>query len=75
MLCVLYLAWLATLLAYSLWTRLLQRHPAGRVTPFSLVVPVVGLWAAVLVFGEQPALQQWLGTGVVLLGLVINQKR
>jgi len=36
---------------------------------------VVGLWAAVLVFGEQPALQQWLGTGVVLLGLVINQKR
>ena len=74
-LAVLYLAWLATLLAYSLWTRLLQRHPAGRVTPFSLVVPVVGLWAAVLVFGEQPALQQWLGTGVVLLGLVINQKR
>ena len=74
-LCVLYLAWLATLLAYSLWTRLLQRHPAGRVTPFSLVVPVVGLWAAVLVFGEQPALQQWLGTGVVLLGLVVNQKR
>ena len=43
---VAYLALLATLLAYTLWTRLLQRHPAGRVTPFSLLVPVVGLAAA-----------------------------
>ncbi|WP_081922061.1 EamA family transporter, partial [Hydrogenophaga intermedia] len=39
---VLYLALGATLLAYSLWTRLLQRHAATRVTPFSLLVPVVG---------------------------------
>lgn len=72
---VLYLAWLATLLAYSLWTRLLQRHPAGEVAPFSLMVPVVGLWAGVALLGEQPTWPQWLGTGVVLLGLVINQRR
>ena len=70
---VLYLAWLATLLAYSLWTRLLQRHAASKVTPFSLLVPVVGLWAAVVLFGERPLAQQWAGTGVVLLGLVVNQ--
>ena len=72
-LAVLYLALLATLLAYSLWTRLLQRHPASKVTPFSLLVPVVGLWAAVVLFGERPLAQQWVGTGVVLLGLVVNQ--
>ncbi|WP_084360447.1 EamA family transporter [Hydrogenophaga palleronii] len=70
---VLFLAWLATLLAYSLWTRLLKRHPAGRVTPFSLLVPVVGLWSAWMFFDEWPLLQQWLGTGAVLLGLVVNQ--
>lgn len=70
---VAYLAGLATLLAYSLWTQLLKRHPAGRVTPFSLLVPVVGLWAAWLFFQEQPLLQQWLGTAAVLLGLLINQ--
>lgn len=70
---VLFLAWFATLLAYSLWTRLLKRHPAGRVTPFSLLVPVVGLWAAWVFFGELPLLQQWLGTGLVLFGLVVNQ--
>lgn len=72
-LAVLFLAWLATLLAYSLWTRLLKRHPAGRVTPFSLLVPVVGLWAAWMFFDELPLLQQWWGTGLVLLGLVVNQ--
>lgn len=72
---VLYLALLATLLAYSLWTRLLQRHPAGEVAPFALMVPVVGLWAGVVLLGEAPTWMQWLGTAVVLLGLVVNQGR
>ncbi len=70
---VAYLALLATLMAYALWTRLLQRHPAGRVTPFSLLVPVVGLAAAAVFFGEVPLPLQWAGTGAVLLGLVVNQ--
>ena len=72
-LAVLFLAWFATLLAYTLWTRLLQRHPAGRVVPFSLLVPVVGLAAAAVCFGERPSPAQWVGTAAVLLGLVINQ--
>lgn len=70
---VLYLALLATILAYAMWTRLLQRHPAARVTPFSLLVPVVGLWAAWAAFDEAPALRQWIGTAAVLAGLLINQ--
>jgi len=70
---VAYLAWLATLLAYTLWTRLLQRHPAAKVTPFSLLVPVVGLAAAALAFGEVPVAWQWVGTAAVLMGLVVNQ--
>lgn len=73
LLAVLYLAWFATLLAYTLWTRLLQRHPAGRVVPFSLLVPVVGLAAAAVCFGERPSPAQWIGTSAVLLGLMINQ--
>ncbi|MDM0114556.1 EamA family transporter [Variovorax sp. J22R133] len=72
-LAVLFLAWFATLLAYTLWTRLLQRHPAGRIVPFSLLVPVVGLAAAAICFGEKPTPAQWLGTAGVLLGLVTNQ--
>lgn len=70
---VLYLALLATVLAYSLWTRLLQRHTAARVTPYSLLVPVVGLMAAMVVLGEQPTAMQWLGTAAVVCGMLVNQ--
>lgn len=70
---VLYLGLLATSLAYSLWTKLLKRHPAGQIVPWSLLVPVIGLWAAALAFDERPSALQWLGTGGVLLGLVVNQ--
>jgi O-acetylserine/cysteine efflux transporter len=68
-----YLALGATLLAYTLWTQLLKRHQTGRITPFSLLVPVVGLWAAWVFYGEAPLMAQWAGTGLVLLGLVVNQ--
>ncbi|MFF7398057.1 EamA family transporter [Achromobacter sp. NPDC008082] len=70
---VLYLAVLATLLAYTLWTQLLTRHPAAKIAPFSLLVPVVGLWAASAAFGESLQPLQWLGAACVLAGLVINQ--
>jgi O-acetylserine/cysteine efflux transporter len=70
---VLYLALLATVLAYGWWTRLLQKHPAGRITPFSLLVPVVGLLAAMLLLGERPVPLQWLGTLAVLAGMMVNQ--
>ena len=70
---VAYLGLLATLVAYTLWTRLLKRHPTHRVAPFSLLVPVVGLAAAAVVLGEQPEPLQWWGTAAVWLGLLINQ--
>jgi O-acetylserine/cysteine efflux transporter len=72
-LAVLYLGLLATLLAYTLWTWLLKRHPASRVAPFALLGPIVGLWAAWAAFGEQLSTAQWIGASAVLLGLVINQ--
>jgi O-acetylserine/cysteine efflux transporter len=72
-LAVAFLALLATLLAYSLWTGLLRRFAAGRVAPFSLLVPLVGLLCAYVAFGEQLNLVQVLGTAGVLLGLLVNQ--
>ena len=35
-------------MAFLLWTLLLTRHPASRVAPFSLGIPVVGLLAGVV---------------------------
>lgn len=70
---VLYLGLLATLLAYSLWTRLLKRHAPAQVTPWSLLVPVVGLAAAAAAFDEWPQPLQWAGSAAVLAGLLVNQ--
>lgn len=72
-LAVLYLGLLATLLAYSLWTQLLKRYAPAQIAPWSLLVPVVGLWAAATAFDEHPSLLQGVGSVAVLLGLVINQ--
>lgn len=70
---VAYLALLSTLLGYGLWTRLLQRYPASTVAPLSLLVPVVGLLSAMLLLQEFPMGIQWLGTGGVLLSMLVNQ--
>jgi O-acetylserine/cysteine efflux transporter len=69
----LYLAVLATLVAYTLWTQLLTRHAAAKIAPFSLLVPVVGLWAASVAFGERLETLQWVGVACVLAGLLFNQ--
>ena len=73
LLVVLYLGLASTLLAYGLWTRLLQRHDTAQVAPWSLLVPVVGLSAAALALGEQPLPLQWAGVAAVFAGLAINQ--
>ncbi|MDH4428204.1 MAG: EamA family transporter [Acidovorax sp.] len=66
---VAYLGWAATIVGYALWTQLLQRHPANRVAPFSLAVPVVGLTAGWLVLGETVAPWQWAGIAFIVVAL------
>jgi O-acetylserine/cysteine efflux transporter len=67
---VAYLGWVATIAAYAMWTGLLKRHPANRVAPFSLAVPVVGLGAGMLALGEVITPWQWAGIALVVLALV-----
>ena len=64
-----YLGWVATVVGYSLWTGLLKRHPANRVSPFGLGVPVVGLSAGMLVLGEAVTPWQWAGIALVVAAL------
>lgn len=68
---VAYLGWLATVAAYGAWTWLLKRHPAGRIAPFSLGVPVIGLAAGTLLMGETITHWQWLGSACVVLALAV----
>jgi O-acetylserine/cysteine efflux transporter len=69
---VAYLAWMATLLGYGLWTWLMSRYPANRVAPFTLLVPLVGLTTGWLAFGEALQWQHFTGGGLLMAGLLFN---
>jgi O-acetylserine/cysteine efflux transporter len=69
---VLYTAVGSTVTATAVWTWLLSRHPAGRVAPLSLLVPVFAMSLAALLLGEHFAMSELLAAGIVLAGLVIS---
>lgn len=67
-----YLAWVATLFGYGVWTRLLARYPANRVAPFTLLVPIVGLTTGWWAFGEVLQPIHFAGGALLMLGLLFN---
>ncbi|HKA91594.1 MAG TPA: EamA family transporter [Haliangiales bacterium] len=66
------IAYVSTILAYSLWARLLHRNSPSTVAPFTLLVPVAGFLGSVLFLGE--TLPPWkLAAGaLVIAGLGIQ---
>lgn len=69
-LAVAYLGWMATILGYAMWTRLLKRHPVNRVAPFSLGVPVAGITSGMLILGDSINGWQWGGIALIVAALV-----
>ncbi|MFG6485228.1 EamA family transporter [Roseateles sp. BYS78W] len=69
---VLWQSFANTLFGYGCWAWLLTRHPAARIVPMALLVPVFGMGASSWLLGE--ALPGWkLGAAaLVLAGLAIN---
>ena len=63
-----YVVLLGTIAGSGLWTSLMQRYPASRVAPMSLLVPVVGITAAWLFLGEQPTYVEIGGAALVIAG-------
>ena len=68
---VIYVAILSTVVGYALWGALLARHPAGRITPFALLIPVVGIVTAAIVLGERPGPAELAGGAIILAGVAI----
>lgn len=66
-----FLAYVATMLGFGLWSFLLSRHPAAQVAPFSLLVPVFGIAAAALVYGEPLGGGEAMGAALAMTGLAI----
>jgi O-acetylserine/cysteine efflux transporter len=50
----------------------MAHHSAATVAPFALLVPVVGMIAAALLFGESLSLLEFAGGALVMAGLALN---
>jgi drug/metabolite transporter (DMT)-like permease len=71
LLAAVHLAVVVTALAFVLWYSAVRRLGAGRAGLFTGVVPVTAAVGGVLLGGPWPAATVWLGTAVVVAGLVI----
>ena len=69
---VLVVAYAGTVFGFGLWARLLARYPAAAVAPFALLVPVVGMAAGVVVFGEPVGAVELAGGVLVMAGLAVT---
>nr|WP_207911138.1 EamA family transporter [Roseateles saccharophilus] len=61
-----------SLFGYGAWSWLLARHPAGRIVPMALLVPVFGMGSAALLLGEPLPAWKLVAAALVLAGLAIN---
>lgn len=62
----------ATAIALLLWLFILQCLSAGTAGLGMLLTPVVGVIAAWIQLGERPSINEWIGMGLVVAGLVFN---
>jgi O-acetylserine/cysteine efflux transporter len=67
---LLYVVVVATVIGYGIWNSLLARHPSSTVAPFSLLVPVVGVVASWVAFGEAIDLVEFVA-GLAVIGGVL----
>lgn len=69
---VLYLVYPTTLFGYSAWNYLLRKYRTALVAPLTLLVPIFGLFASMLIFDEDLTPRKLLAAALVLGGLLIN---
>jgi len=69
---VLYLVYPTTLFGYSAWNYLLRKYRTSLVAPLTLLVPIFGMFASMLIFDEALTARKLLAAGLVLGGLLIN---
>ncbi|WP_427982680.1 EamA family transporter [Agarivorans sp.] len=66
-----YVSYISTLLAFSLWAWLLRHHQTAVVTPFALLIPIVGMLGSSILLGERLTQFEVFGGMLVLLGLAV----
>ena len=72
---LLYVVLVATIAGYGIWTGLLAKYPSSTVAPFSMLVPVVGVFASWVAFGEVPDLPELVAGAFVVGGVLFASYR
>ncbi len=70
-LAVLYLAVMVQIVSYAIWYRLLRLYPVNVVMPITLLCPVLGVLAGVVILGEVLTWKAILGGAATLAGVAI----
>ncbi|MBR8843980.1 EamA family transporter [Pseudoalteromonas sp. JC3] len=67
-----YVGYISTLIAFAIWGWLLKNHKAAAVTPFALLIPIVGIVGSALLLNERLMLIEAIGGSFILCGLTIS---
>lgn len=67
-----YLIVLSTVVGYGGWNYLIVEHGAGKIAPYSMLVPIFGMVSGAVVLGETFNRYHAFGAGLVLLGLAVH---
>ena len=66
---VAYLGLIMQPLAYGAWYHVIGRNPIHKVLPIMLLFPLTGLSTAILLLGEEPTKQVFIGGAIILFGI------
>jgi O-acetylserine/cysteine efflux transporter len=66
-----YMAVLVTVVGYGLWYYMIDKYATNQTMPFTLLIPVVGVFGGVFVLGEPMTLQIGLGGLITVVGVAI----
>lgn len=72
---VLYIAYGATIFGFAVWGMLIRTYGAGRIAPFSLLVPIFGMSSSALFLGETFGPLRMAAAALVLAGLMLTLVR
>ncbi|WP_320034355.1 EamA family transporter [Halarcobacter sp.] len=67
-----YVSYLSTLIAFAIWGWLLKTYQASLVTPFALLIPIVGIFSSSVLLGEKLSSTEIIGAILILSGLFIT---
>lgn len=69
---ILFASIFSTLLAYSVWGKMLSKYRAADVTSFALLIPVSGLLGGVFIIKENISITAMVGIAIIMAGLTIS---